>query len=180
MMMSRDRNAVAALHLSGRGGPLLSGSDQFFPCQCVANRALHLVGSLLREFRNLLHQVNLRNGSQIVAVDDTGLGHSLDRAKREYKLASGPFPAVPAGLVVSHCLRRNASSGWSFYICPGIAPRHAGAQRIADHGRIKRTRFGTRCIPSQPGAATAVCSAKSRRDDLIIAQYGSAHTSPTG
>src|SRR5882757_6138156 len=32
---------------------------------------------------------------------------------------------------------------------------------------------------SSPGVVTAVCSAKSRRDDLIIAQYGSAHTSCT-
>ena len=61
---------------------LLSGSDQFFPCQSVAKRTLHLVDSLLREFCNLLHQVNLRNRSLIVAVDDAGLGHSLDRAKR--------------------------------------------------------------------------------------------------
>jgi hypothetical protein len=35
---------------------LLPGSDQFLPCQNVPNRALYLVDSLLREFRNFLHQ----------------------------------------------------------------------------------------------------------------------------
>jgi hypothetical protein len=64
--------------------PLLSGSDQLFPCQSVANCALHLVDSLLREFRNLLHQVNFRNRSQIVAVNNAGLGHSLDRPERNF------------------------------------------------------------------------------------------------
>src|SRR5882672_2722119 len=39
--------------------------------------------------------------------------------------------------------------------------------------------FGAMCIPLQPRAATDVCSVKSRRDDLIIAQYGLAHTSCT-
>ena len=31
--------------------------------------------------------------------------------------------------------------------------------------------FGTMCIPLSPRAATAVCSVKSRRDGLIIAQH---------
>ena len=31
--------------------------------------------------------------------------------------------------------------------------------------------FGTMCIPLQPRVATAVCSVKSRRDGLIIAQH---------
>lgn len=37
---------------------LLSSNDEFFPCQSVANRPLHLVDSLLRECCNLLHQVD--------------------------------------------------------------------------------------------------------------------------
>src|SRR5216683_990218 len=70
---------------------------------------------------------------------------------------------------------------WSFYICPGFAPNGTpGRNGIADprqdhaHSSVRGAFF------SSPGVATAVCSAKSRRDDLIIAQYGSAHTSCTG
>jgi hypothetical protein len=68
-----------------RGGQLLPGSDQFFPCESVANRSLHLVDSLCRELREFLHQTIFRNRSQIVAVDDAGLRHSLGRAERQYR-----------------------------------------------------------------------------------------------
>ncbi|MEA3006121.1 MAG: hypothetical protein QOI94_1390, partial [Acidobacteriaceae bacterium] len=62
----------------------------------------------------------------------------------------------------------------SFYIF-GASPGLLTHSRIAP----KAVRYDVHFL-SGPRAATAVCSEKSRRDDLIIAQYGSAHTSCTG
>jgi hypothetical protein len=66
----------------------------------------------------------------------------------------------------------------------GMAVAHgakAGGNRTGAprQGRITVTSSVRGACLSIPGVATAVCSAKSRRDDLIIAQYGSAHTSCT-
>ena len=58
--------------------------------------------SLLREFRNLLDQVNFRNRSQFVAVNNAGLEHSLDRPERnlDRNMAADLIVATAAFLMV--------------------------------------------------------------------------------
>ena len=63
---------------------LLAGSNRFLPREGVTNRAFHFVDSARRDFGNPLHQADLRNRPQVVAVDDAGLRHPFGRAERNF------------------------------------------------------------------------------------------------
>jgi hypothetical protein len=78
----------------------------------------------------------------------------------------------PKGLKNDNAYAGDKSPAWSFYIFQALPHGTPGRSGTAESRQDRTHSRSVRCaFLSSPRAATAVCSVKSRRDGLIIAQH---------